>query len=158
MIDPVTAIAAATAAFNGAKKLVEAGRDIEDVAGQLGKWFSAASDITKAEEDAKKPSLFKKIANRQSVEEEALNAMVAKKKLKDQEDQLREMILWSYGQEAYVEMMQMRKQIRAKREKEVYKKQRLKRQIIDGFIITMVIGVGMGATLWFVDLILSKGG
>lgn len=158
MIDPVTAIAAATAAFNGAKKLVEAGRDIEDVAGQLGKWFSAASDITKAEEDAKKPSLFKKIANKQSVEEEALNAMVAKKKLKDQEDQLREMILWSYGQEAYVEMMQMRKQIRAKREKEVYKKQRLKRQIIDGFIITMVIGVGMGATLWFVDLILSKGG
>lgn len=158
MIDPVTAIAAATAAFNGAKKLVEAGRDIEDVAGQLGKWFSAASDITRAEEDAKKPSLFKKIANRESVEEEALNAMVAKKKLKDQEDQLREMILWSYGQEAYVEMMQMRKQIRAKREKEVYKKQRLKRQIIDGFIITLVIGVGMGATIWFVDLILSKGG
>ena len=158
MIDPVTALTVATAAFNGAKKLVEAGREIEDVAGQLGKWFTAAADITKAEEEAKNPSLFKKIANRSSIEEEALNAMITKKKLKEQEDQLRELILWTYGQDAYVDMMQIRKQIRAQREKEVYRKQRLKRQIIDGIIITFVIGIGLGATIWFVDLLLSKGG
>lgn len=158
MIDPVTALTVATAAFNGAKKLVEAGRDIEDVAGQLGKWFTAAADITKHEEEVKNPSLFKKIANRASIEEEALNAMITKKKLKEQEDHLRELILWSYGQDAYVEMMQMRKEIRARREKEIYNKRKLKRQIIDGIIITFVIGIGLGITIWFVDLLLSKGG
>ena len=39
MIDPITAISAATAAYSGVKKLVYAGRELEDIAGQLGKWY-----------------------------------------------------------------------------------------------------------------------
>ena len=44
MIDPITAFAAASAAFKGIKTLVSAGREVEDVTRQIGKWFGAVSD------------------------------------------------------------------------------------------------------------------
>ena len=48
MIDPVTAFAAANAAFKGVKMLVGAGREMQDVSKQLGQWYCAVADISKA--------------------------------------------------------------------------------------------------------------
>jgi hypothetical protein len=79
MIDPVTALATATAAFNAVKKGVEMGQDIENMAGAIGKWMGAVSDINKSEEFAKKPPLFKKLFAGGSVEEEALPLWQRKK-------------------------------------------------------------------------------
>ena len=45
MIDPVTAIAAASKAFAMTKAFVEAGRSAEDTLGQVAKWYGAASDV-----------------------------------------------------------------------------------------------------------------
>lgn len=157
MIDPVTALAAATTAFKAVQSLVNTGREIEDVAGQLGKWFTAVSDIREAEAQAKNPPLFKKLVFSQSVEEEALNALIAKKKAKEQEDQIREMIVWRYGMDALREMYVMRRQIRAAREKAVYRRQKFKRNIQDGIIITMLLATGIGAIWLFVYLITTKG-
>ena len=61
MIDPVTAIAGATAAFNTIKAGFAAGREIESMAGDLGRWMNSVSDIRKAEELNKKPPIFKKL-------------------------------------------------------------------------------------------------
>ena len=44
MIDPITAVATATTAFNGIKKMVEAGQNIESTFGQIGKWYGAVAD------------------------------------------------------------------------------------------------------------------
>ena len=79
-MDPVSAIAAATAAFNVIKKGFEIGRDVESMYGYIGRWMSATSDILQAEKMAKKPPLFKKIVFAGSVEKEALEAFAAKKK------------------------------------------------------------------------------
>lgn len=57
-MDPISIFMAASAAFNTVKKLVEAGREIEDVLGQIGVWMGKASEL--AELDNKKPSIFKK--------------------------------------------------------------------------------------------------
>jgi hypothetical protein len=43
MIDPITAITAATTAYKTVQKLVAAGRDIEDTMGQLAQWYGAVS-------------------------------------------------------------------------------------------------------------------
>ena len=61
MVDPITAVATATAAFNTIKSAFAAGRDIEGMAGDLSRWMGAVSDIKKAEEYSKKPPLFKKL-------------------------------------------------------------------------------------------------
>ena len=53
-MDPITAIAGATAAFNAIKSGFSVGRDIESMAGDLGRWMSCVSDLKKAEELSKK--------------------------------------------------------------------------------------------------------
>ena len=58
MLDPITAISACTAAFTMTKKLVQHGREIEDVMGQLGEWFGAASDLAKAGTTEKVPLYY----------------------------------------------------------------------------------------------------
>ena len=45
-MDPVSTLATATAAFNVLKKGFQIGRDIEDMAGDLGRWMSAMYDLT----------------------------------------------------------------------------------------------------------------
>ena len=82
MIDPVTALATATSAFNLIKKGFEVGRDVESMGKDLGKWMGAMSDLKKAEEYSKKPPLFKKLFAAGSVEEEAMAALWLRKKLK----------------------------------------------------------------------------
>ena len=51
------------------------------MAGDMGRWMSAVSDIKKAEEYNKKPPLFRKIFNAGSIEEEAMQVFMAKKKI-----------------------------------------------------------------------------
>jgi hypothetical protein len=47
-MEPITgilaAVSAANAAFGAVKKLVATGREIQDVAGQIGKWYGAGAD------------------------------------------------------------------------------------------------------------------
>ena len=87
MPDPLTITAAITLAgkaFKGVQKMVELGREAEDTFGQIGKWFEACHDVNKAKERAQNPPLFKKIAAASSVEKEALDALIAQKKMHEQ--------------------------------------------------------------------------
>lgn len=158
-MDPISALAIASAAFKGVKALVEAGREIEDVTGQLGKWFSAVADITNAEKDAKRPPFYKKLAKaNQSIEQEALDALVAKKKVLEMERELWQMVSARYGQDAYQEMMQMRKQIMRKREREVWERKRKVQEVIDGIMITTLVLTGVGIIALLIWLIKEYGG
>lgn len=159
MIDPISALAIATTAFKAVKSLVEAGREIEDVTGQLGTWFSAVADINNAAEDKKKPPFYKKLAkNSQSIEQEALDALVAKKKVQEMERELWQMVSYRYGQDAYREMMQLRKEIAKKRDLEVWKKRRQIQQMIDIFIVSVLVLSGVGIIALLVWLIKTQGG
>ena len=84
-MEPVTitaAVAGATAAFNTIKNMIAAGRDIESCIGDVSRWMKMASDIDQAEKQSKNPPLFKKLFAAGSVEEEALAAYAAKKKVR----------------------------------------------------------------------------
>ena len=59
MIDPVTAVSLATTAFKGLKSAIAAGKDIQDMAGQLGQWAKAISDVNYATEKVEKPKWWK---------------------------------------------------------------------------------------------------
>ena len=82
MIEVVAAVSAASSAFAAIKKGFEVGRDIESMAGDMGRWMSAVSDIKKAEEYNKKPPLFKKLFASGSIEEEAMQVFMAKRRPK----------------------------------------------------------------------------
>jgi hypothetical protein len=134
MVDPVTAIATATAAFNTVKKMVAMGRDVEDTLSQVGKWYGAVSDLNEAERDAKNPPLFKKIVASKSVEEEAMNVYAAKKKAQQQEKELRELLMYTYGPDGYKELVDLRRRIKNEREKTIYAQARRRKQVFWGTV------------------------
>ena len=136
MIDPVTAFAAANAAFKGVKMLVGAGREIHDVSQQLGAWYGAVADITRAESQRKNPTwLDKKTHGSENIEQEAMDIIVRKKTLLEKEKEIKFMLDYRFGLGTYDEMLGMRRKIRADREETVYRAMEAKRQIQNNMAI-----------------------
>ena len=145
-MDPLTITAAmsvANSAFNAIKQGFAAARDIEQMSGDIGRWMGAVSDIDNAEKQAKNPPLFGKLFKAGSIEEAALAAYAAKKKLEEQRYELKVFLNMTYGPQAYNDLLAMEGQIRKQRQETVYKQQQLRRQIgeaITWFIVVAIIG------------------
>ena len=152
MIDPITAFTVATTAFNTIKKAVEVGREIEDVAGYIGKFFGAKADIVKAEEKAKNPPIFKKLLSAGSVEEEALQLVVQRQKLGEMERELRSMIILRYGQETYLEMMRQREKIAMERKRAELLQRHKRQEFFLAVFYTGLIAALLAALAWLVML------
>ena len=144
MIDPVTAVSVATAAFNTIKQGFNAGREFESMAGDLSRWMGAVSDIKKAEEYNRNPPLFKKLFQAGSVEEEALQTLMAKKKAEDMRDQLKNLIMFTRGPAAWDELLKTEAHIRKKRQKMIYDQQEYRRKVIEftvwGLVVLLIVG------------------
>jgi hypothetical protein len=150
MIDPVSALAIATSAYKVLKNGIEMGRELEDMGGQLGTWFSAVSDVKSAEEEAKDPPLFKKLMFSGSVEQEAMQALIARKKIEQQEKELRELIVWRWGTEEYTAMMRDRARIKDTRAKAIQNQRRKMRKLIANILtIAAILGL-VGVIVAFV--------
>ena len=142
MIDPVTAFAAANAAFKGIKMLVGAGREIQDISQQLGSWYGAVADIQKAESQRKNPTwLDKKTHGTDNIEQEAMDIVIRKKTLMEREKEIKFMLNMRFGPSTYDDMLQMRRQIRKEREETVYAAMEAKRQIANN---TAIGGLSLG--------------
>ena len=59
MVDPVTALAGATAAFNAIRKGVQIGLDLEGMAKDLSRWEKACADFDFAEKQIRKPPWYR---------------------------------------------------------------------------------------------------
>jgi hypothetical protein len=152
LIDPVTAIAGATAAFNAIKSGFSVGRDIESMAGDLGRWMNCISDLKKSEEMNKKPPLFKKLFQAGSVEEEAMQIFMAKKKAEDMRDQLRQIIVATRGPSAWDELIKTEGDIRKKRQQMIYAQEERRRQLLEIIaVIGLVLVIG-GTLVGFIYL------
>jgi len=158
VIDPISAVSAATMAFTTVKKFVAAGQEFEQVAGQLGKWYTAVSDFRHAQQEQKKPPIFKKLFNAGSVEEEALALLIHEKKIMEQEKELAVILNFRFGHGTMDELKEMRRKIRAKREKEVYRQMQRKKEFLDMIAILTLCILGaavIGGIFWFI--LKSKG-
>ena len=134
----------ASTTFKGIQTLVNKGAEIEHVAQKLGQWYSFASDIKEAEREAENPGIFKKLFDGNTIEQQALNSVIAKKKLEEQEKQIRELIVWSYGVETYQEMIMLRRKIKAQREQAIYKQRKRQRMLLDSILVAIGVAVSSG--------------
>lgn len=105
-------IGGATKAFNMCKAAVSAGRDLEDMGAYFAKFFDAKTEIEEAAIHNEKGS---KLLRGKSVEAEAMQIMLARKKYTDMEKQLRELCMYTVGSDFYREMMRERTRIRQQR-------------------------------------------
>ena len=157
MIEIVAAVSAATGAFNTIKKGFAAGREIESMAGDLSRWMGAVSDIKKAEEYNKKPPLFKKLFNAGSVEEEAMEIFMAKKKAEDMRNELKQIISFTRGPSAWEELLRTEADIRKKRQQAIYDQKERQRKILEIIaIIGLVVVIG-GFIIGLIWLWLNRG-
>ena len=133
-MDPVTislAMGVASKAFDAIKSGFAVGRDIEQMSGDIGRWMGAVSDVDNAEKQAKNPPLFGKLFKAGSIEEAALAAYAAKKKLEEQRYELKIFLNMTYGPNAWNDVLAMEGDIRKRRQKEIYDRQKLRQQILE---------------------------
>ena len=157
MIEIVAAVSAASGAFNAIKQGFAAGREIETMAGDLSRWMGAVSDIKKADEYNKKPPLFKKIFNAGSVEEEAMQIFMAKKKAEDMRAELKNLISFTRGPAAWEELLRTEADIRKKRQQAIYDQQERRKQILEWIAIGVLVLVVGGFIFGLIYLWLNRG-
>ena len=157
-MDPITisvAMGVANSAFNAIKSGFAAARDIEQMSGDIGRWMGAVSDIDNAEKQAKNPPLFGKLFKAGSIEEAALAAYAAKKKLEEQRYELKMFLNLTHGPGAYEELLAMEGQIRKERQRTIYAQQKLRRQVGEG-IAWLVVSSIVGGLALLVASVWSK--
>ena len=153
-MDPLTitaCISGATRAYNMVAKCVNAGREIEDTAQYIGKFFDSKEKILEIE---KENQYGPKFLRGSSVEAQALEIQMAKHKTQQMEAQLREVIvLYGPGEAFYNEMMKTRRTIRQQRLAAAEARAKQKRLLIDGALILLMTGATMGIIFWMVSLV-----
>ena len=104
-----------------------------------------ASDVDQAEKQSKNPPLFKKLFSAGSIEEEALQAYTAKKKLEAQRQELKTFLNMSYGPQAWADLIQLEGRIRKQRQEAIYKQQEMRQKVLEiiaaGILILTVTGL-----------------
>lgn len=153
-MEPITitaAVTGATAAFNTIKNMIAAGRDMESCINDVSRWMKMASDVDQADKQAKNPPLFKKLFAAGSIEEEALQAYAAKKKLEAQRQELKTFLNMSYGPQAWADLIQLEGRIRKQRQEAIYKQQEMRRKVIEiivAGILILTITVLLVSLVW----------
>lgn len=172
-MDPITLLATASAIWSGLKKAAEFAQEAEGVWSQLSKYCGVADQleevINKQKNEPKKPKLFAKQAAGSDTQE-AFNAFEAEYKLRQHEQEIREMFVvgpWASlggefgGMDGYRKFCNMRREIRARRIKAKQDQEAAEKAFWDNLILWIgaitIIGVGGGAIWAAVDLILTKG-
>jgi len=106
-MDPITAIGIASTAYSAIKKGFEVGKEVESMAGDLGRWMNAINAVKTSHSKAKGRRFG-------SVEEEALETFAAKKKAEQMENDLRNFIVGQYGVNAWQDIIRIQADLRRK--------------------------------------------
>jgi hypothetical protein len=146
MIDPVTAIAGATAAFNAIKKGIQVGRDLQDMGGQLSQWAGAVADLDFADRQTQKPPWYKALGS--GVEAQAMEIWQAKQKAEAMRKELKDYISVMYGPSKWQEILEIEAKLRKQKKEHEHRQIEIKQSIIEWsagiavFIICTVCLVG----------------
>ena len=157
MIDPITlgtAVSVASQTYTQIKKLIQHGKDIEEMSDTIGKWMGAVSDIDNINKSSSNPSTFDKLFNG-SVEEVAMQSYSAKLKIQKQREELKNWIVGHYGVQGWENLLKEEGRIRRQRSEAIYQRAEQKRMIRDYSIIGLALLVGLagiGWMLWIVSM------
>jgi len=144
MIDPVSAIGMAAAAYRGIKSAIDTGKELHDMAGTLSQWSTAMSDLDFSHKQAQNPPMFKKLFGASQIEQNALEIWGHKQKAKEMREEMKTHISFYYGPSAWDEIVRMEGQMRKKRAAEVYAAEERKQMILEWIVGGSIAAVGAG--------------
>jgi len=119
-MDPIMLIAGATAAYNGLKSAIAAGKEIQEMAQDLGNLWNAVGQLTHLAATPVKKGLF---SNPADIEKQAMERYAAKAKAFKMQEEIKNLFISVYGISAYEsvqrEVIEIRKEVdRQHREEE----------------------------------------
>ena len=153
MLEIGVAISVATQSFNFLKSAFAAGRDIESMSGDIGRWISAVSDIERREKEVKRPPFYKKLFAAGSVEQEAVQVFAAKKRLEKQRQELKNFVLAHHGMKGWDDLIKLEGQIRKQRQRAVYEQREARQQLIEWTAITFIVLAAILLLIYMVWLV-----
>lgn len=157
MVDPVTAIGLATGAFNSIKTMIATGKDIQDMAGQIGQWGKAISDLDYASQKADKPKWYKALGG--GVQANAVETWMHKKKADEMRDELKGYISAVYGPSAWKEIVHLEGVMRKEQKEAVYAAQEMKEKFISwtfGILLTLFATAIMSGIIYWLGITQGK--
>jgi len=149
MIDPVTAISAATAAFGYLKKGISVGKDLQDMGGHLSKWAGAIADLEFADRQNQKPPWYKALGG--GVQAQAMEIFAAKQKASQMRQELKEYISVMYGPSKWEEILEIEADLRKQKREHEHKRMEIKQKIIEwsaGLALFILSVVGLAFFTW----------
>ena len=160
MFDPVSigvAISVGSKAFGLLKQGIAAGREIQDMAAQLSEWGKAVSDIAYAAEKANEPPGVFKTLFGGDTQKSAIDIFAAQKQCEQQRKELRQLISYSYGNDAWLQFQNIERRVREQQREQVYRRRELIEGLIEAALWTGIIAVtivlaGVGLYFWGVYL------
>ena len=147
-MDPITAIGIAQASYAAICAGFKHGREIETMAGDIGRWMGAIQTVKTSHEKAKSRRFG-------SIEEEALETYAAKKKAEKMEDELRNFLIANYGLNAWNDVIRIQGQLRKQRLEEERLRKKKVEEIVNILLISLLIFLVGGALvflLWLMRL------
>ena len=147
MIDPVTAIAGATAAFNMLKKGIAVGKDLQDMGGQLSKWAGAIADLEFADKQNRKPAWYKTLGG--GVQAEAMEIFAAKQKAANMRAELKDYISVMYGPSKWQEILEIEADLRKQKREHEHRRMEIKQAIIEWSAGTALFVLCVGGLAFF---------
>ena len=165
-MDPITLMGTVTAAFNGLKAAVHVGQEIEQVYTQLSKWADAAGQLQQLINDQKndngeqKLGLFEKIGFKQSETSEAFDILIAQERLREMEGEIWHMFIYGelqhLGTEGYSNFIQLRRDVREKRERMIRDQIKRRKRFIENCFWSSLLLIALFFTyqffVWIFDL------
>ena len=148
MIDPVTAITAATTAFSMLKKGIAVGKDLQDMGGQLSKWAGAIADLDFADKQNRKPAWYKTLGG--GVEAQAMEIFAAKQKAASMRQELKNYISVMYGPSKWQEILEIEADLRKQKREHEHRQMEIKQAIIEWTAGFALFVLGVGAIVGFV--------
>lgn len=150
MIDPVTAIAGATAAYNAIKKGISVGKDLQDMGTQLSKWAGSMADLQFAEKQSTKPPWYKVLGG--GVEAEAMEIFAARKKAESMRKELKEYISVMYGPSHWDEILRIEADLRKQKKEHEHRRIEIKQTIMEWVAGLTLFIIAVGSLVGFVYL------
>ena len=106
---------------------------------QVSTFMRNTSDIENLEKRAKNPTLIQSIFNKNNIEKVAIDSFMAKKKLQKHRNELRTMIMMSYGKAGWEEFLHEEATIRKNKAEFEHKKIEQRDKIINYIAIFLLV-------------------
>jgi hypothetical protein len=150
MLEIGVAISVATSSFKFLKSAFAAGRDLESMSQDVGRWLTAVADIDRREKENKRPVFYQRLFMANKIQAEAIEIFAAKKKLEKQRQELRNFVIAHHGLAGWDQLIRLEGKIRKERAQAIYQQREARQQLFEWAAVLGFLTIGVILLIYFV--------